>query len=139
MPKFERHIFVCCNQRPEGHPRGCCDPNAKGQLQLAFKQKLAVFGFKSRVRANKSGCLDQCEHGPTVVVYPDAVWYGRVTAADVDEIIESHIIGGKPVERLQIAESCLNTPGCPHRMPKPRSAEGFAERAASTRTPAGLD
>jgi (2Fe-2S) ferredoxin len=118
MPKFERHIFVCCNQRPADHPRGCCDPSAQAQLQFLFKQKLAVLGLKDRVRANKSGCLDQCEHGPTVVVYPDAVWYGRVTAADVDEIIESHILGGKPVERLLIPDSCINTPSCPHRVPK---------------------
>lgn len=123
MPKFERHIFVCCNQRPQGHPRGCCDPTAQAQLQLAFKQKLSALGLKFKVRANKSGCLDQCEHGPNVVVYPDAVWYGRVTAADVDEIIESHILGGKPVERLLIPDSCLNAPSCPHRTPKPSRSE----------------
>jgi len=60
------------------------------------------------VRANKAGCLDQCEVGPTVVVYPEAVWYGHVTPADVDEIIDSHIIGGQPVERLVIPDSLLN-------------------------------
>ena len=67
------------------------------------------------MRANQSGCLDQCEHGPNVVVYPDAVWDGHVTEADVDEIIESHIVGGKPVERLRLADSCLNTENCEHR------------------------
>jgi len=66
-----------------------------------------------------SGCLDQCEHGPTVVVYPDAVWYGRVTANDVEEIIESHIVNGKPVERLMLPEECINASSCPHRAPKP--------------------
>jgi len=60
------------------------------------------------VRANKSGCLEQCEVGPTVVVYPDAVWYGGVTPADVDEIIDSHIVGGQPVKRLVIPDSVLN-------------------------------
>jgi len=60
------------------------------------------------VRANKAGCLDQCEVGPTVVVYPEAVWYSHVTPADVDEIIDSHIIGGKPVQRLIIPDSLLN-------------------------------
>ena len=73
--------------------------------------------MKGKVRANQSGCLDQCEHGPNLVVYPDAVWYGRVTLADVDEIIESHIVGGKPVERLVLPETCLNT-ACEHRSPK---------------------
>ena len=77
-------------------------------------------GLKGRVRANAAGCLDQCEHGPTVVVYPDGVWYGRVTAADVEEIIESHIVNGKPIERLMIADECLNASECPHRVPKPQ-------------------
>jgi len=119
MPKFERHIFVCCNQRPPDNPRGCCDPDGLAQLQLAFKQKLAACGLKHTVRANKSGCLDQCEHGPTVVVYPEAVWYGRVKMEDVEEIVESHILRGKPVERLILPDECLNTPGCAHRAPKP--------------------
>jgi (2Fe-2S) ferredoxin len=118
MPKFEKHIFICGNQRPEGHPRGCCDPAAKGELQKLFKQKLAERGLKGRVRANKAGCLDQCEHGPNLVVYPEGVWYGRVTPGDVDEIIESHIVGGKPVERLRLADSCINTASCEHRARK---------------------
>jgi (2Fe-2S) ferredoxin len=119
MPKFEKHIFICCNQRPPGHAKGCCDPTGNAELQKLFKQKLAVLGLKGRVRANKSGCLDQCEHGPNVVVYPEAVWYGGVMPADVEEIISCHIIGGKPVERLRLPDSCLNTPSCEH---KPRPA-----------------
>jgi len=119
MPKFEKHIFVCANQRDEGHPRGCCDPTGEAALQKAFKKKLAEHGIRGDVvRANKSGCLEQCEHGPTVVVYPDAVWYGRVTEADVEEIVTSHVVGGKPVERLIIPDSCLNAQSCPH---KPRT------------------
>ena len=118
MPKFEKHIFVCGNQRPAGHPRGCCDPQAEARLQKLFKQKLAERGLKGKVRANQSGCLDQCAHGPNIVVYPDAVWYGHVTEADVEEIIESHILSGKPVERLRLADSCLNTPTCEHRKQK---------------------
>src|SRR5581483_4573655 len=117
MPKFERHLFICCNKRPAGHPRGCCDRTGQAAMQLLFKQKLADKGLKGRVRANKAGCLDQCEHGPNLVVYPDAVWYSHVTAADVDEIVESHIIGGRPVQRLITPESCLNTQ-CEHRKPK---------------------
>jgi len=87
----------------------------QARLQKLFKQKLAERGLKGRVRANQSGCLDQCEHGPNIVVYPEAVWYGGVTEGDVDEIIDSHIIGGKPVERLLLAPSCLNTTVCEHR------------------------
>lgn len=118
MPKFERHIFVCGNMRPEGNPRGCCDPTGKAELQKAFKRKLAEHGLKGRVRANQSGCLDQCEHGPNVVIYPEAVWYGGVTLADVDEIVESHILGGRAVQRLIIKDSCLNAESCEHRPAK---------------------
>lgn len=118
MPKFEKHIFICGNQRPPGHPRGCCDPEAQAKLQKLFKQKLAERGLKSKIRANQSGCLDQCEHGPTVVVYPEAIWYGHVTADDVEEIVDQHIVGGNPVARLQLANSCLNTATCEHRPAK---------------------
>ncbi len=122
VPKFERHIFICGNQRPAGHPRGCCDPTAKAELQKLFKQKLAERGLKGRVRANPSGCLDQCEHGPNLVVYPEAIWYGGVTLADVDEIVDSHIVGGRPVQRLILKDECLNTASCEHKA-KPMSAK----------------
>ncbi|HEV8048747.1 MAG TPA: (2Fe-2S) ferredoxin domain-containing protein [Terriglobales bacterium] len=92
-------------------------------MQKLFKQKLAERGLKSTVRANQSGCLDQCEHGPNLVVYPDAVWYGGVTLADVDEIIDSHIVGAKPVERLRMKDSCINTASCEHKpLPSDRNA-----------------
>ena len=119
MPPFERHIFVCCNQREPGHPRGSCDPADEARLQKAFKKALAERGLNRRVRANRSGCLDQCEHGPTVVVYPDGVWYGFVSEADVDEIIDGHIVGGTPVARLRLPDTCVNTASCPHK-PRPR-------------------
>ena len=108
MAKFERHIFICTNQRPAGSPRGCCDANGLGDLQLAFKKELSARGLtrglKGCMRANKAGCLDQCEVGPVVVVYPEGVWYGNVKAADVAEIVESHLIHGRPVERLRLAD-----------------------------------
>lgn len=119
MAPFERHIFVCCNQRDPGHARGSCDPYAEERLHQAFKKALSVRGLKGRVRANKAGCLDQCEHGPTVVVYPDEVWYGGVTEEDVDSIVDEHIAGGRPVARLRLADGCINTPSCPHK-PGPR-------------------
>src|SRR5262245_13033070 len=109
MAKFVRHIFVCTNQRPPENPRGCCDPEGQGSLQLLFKAELAARKLKGTIRANRAGCLDQCEHGPTVVVYPEAIWYGGVRPEDVIEIIESHLINGKPVERLLLAEECINT------------------------------
>lgn len=115
MPGFERHIFICGNYRIPGHPRGCCDPEREAALQKRFKKRLAELGLRATVRANQAGCLDQCEHGPNVVVYPDGVWYGGVTLADVDEIIESHIVNNTPVQRLRLAESCVNTASCEHK------------------------
>jgi (2Fe-2S) ferredoxin len=120
MAPFETHIFVCCNRRDPDHPRGCCDPDGEERLQKAFKKALASRGLNRTVRANKSGCLDQCEHGPTVVVYPEAVWYGGVTEADVDEIVDRHIAGGHPVERLRLPDTCVNSASCPHK-PRPQT------------------
>ncbi len=102
MAKFERHVFVCTNERAAGDAKGCCKSRGAEAVLDAFRKKLVDAGYKRVVRANKAGCLDQCVHGPVVVVYPDAVWYGNVTPADVDEIIESHIRGGVPVQRLEI-------------------------------------
>ena len=115
MARFEKHIFVCGNYRAPEHPRGCCDPKQEVALQKRFKKLLAEKGLQGRVRANQAGCLDQCEHGPNVVVYPEAVWYGNVQLEDVDEIVESHIIAGVPVARLLIKETCLNARSCEHR------------------------
>jgi len=88
------------NERPAGHPRGCCSTKGAGEVLVAFKRALRIRGLDGRVRGNKAGCLDTCENGVSVVIYPEGVWYGGVTPADVEEIVESHVIGGKVVERL---------------------------------------
>ncbi len=102
MSLFERHIFVCENVRREGHPRGCCAEKGSAAVRARLKALIQEHGLRGRVRANKAGCLDQCEQGVTVVVYPEAVWYGRVTLADVDELFERHILRGEVVERLRL-------------------------------------
>ena len=120
MPPFERHVFVCTNTRPQDAPRPSCNANGKSELHTAIQQLAKAAGLAPRIRINKSGCLDQCEHGPTVVVYPEAVWYGHVRPEDAAEIVNEHLIGGRPVERLRLAGECLNTKSCPHR-PAPLS------------------
>jgi (2Fe-2S) ferredoxin len=115
MPAFQHHLFVCTNERPSGHPRGCCSAAGAVDLRDYFKSQVAALGLKPDVRVNAAGCLNQCEHGPTVVVYPEGVWYGFVTRADVDEIIEAHLQGGRPVQRLRLDPGCLNTASCLHR------------------------
>ena len=115
MARFERHVFVCNNERPIGHPRGCCSGKNSNAIRESLKAEAAVRGLKGKVRINAAGCLDQCEHGVTVVVYPDAVWYGFVTLDDVAEIVQSHLIEGRSVARLRLPESCINSTTCAHR------------------------
>jgi (2Fe-2S) ferredoxin len=102
MKRFEKHIFVCENKRPPEDSRGCCLDKGSAGVRALFKKRLKELGLKPDVRANASGCLDACEFGVSVVVYPEQIWYGGVTVHDVEEIIQSHIINDKPVERLFI-------------------------------------
>ena len=111
MAAFTHHIFVCCNQREPGHPRGCCDPTGSEALRDCFKKELKARGLNPEVRANSAGCLDQCELGPTVVIYPQAIWYGRVTPADVPRIVEQTIVQGHVLEDLLISDDALNAKG----------------------------
>lgn len=104
MKRFEKHIFVCENKRPDGHPRGCCLDKGSSEIRTQFKKRLKELGLNSDVRVNSAGCLDSCEFGPTVVVYPEQVWYGGVSLNDVEEIIQSHIVNNKPMERLMIKD-----------------------------------
>jgi (2Fe-2S) ferredoxin len=104
VPTFQRHIFVCINERAADHPRGCCKLKGGPQVRDRFKKELTKRGIKGQVRANKAGCLDQCEHGITVVVYPEQVWYGGVTTSDVAEIVDRHIVGGEYVTRLMLPD-----------------------------------
>ena len=101
--------------RPEGAPRPSCTSDGKSELFAQLQQFTKAAGLADRVRINKSGCLDQCEHGPMVVVYPDAVWYGGVKPGDAAEIVEQHLVGGRPVERLRVSDECINSKTCPHR------------------------
>jgi (2Fe-2S) ferredoxin len=125
MPTFTHHIFVCGNVREPGHTRGCCDPSGGQTLREAFRRELKSADVGVSVRANHAGCLDQCEHGPVVVIYPQGIWYGRVTPEEVPRIVRRTILGGEIIDDLVIADSCLNNPGCPHRAPsRPDQGKG---------------
>jgi (2Fe-2S) ferredoxin len=110
-PPYERHVFICLNEREPGHPRGDCVSKGSPDVLQRFKELTAELKLKPRIRAQKSGCLDTCETGVSVVVYPEAVWYGRVTVADVDEIVHSHLVNGVPVERLRLHPRGSNMSG----------------------------
>lgn len=120
MAGFEKHVFVCTNAREAGHPRSCCHSKQSEEIREALKEAVKTHSLKRTVRINSAGCLDHCEHGPCIVVYPEGVWYGFVTVADVPEIVKSHLIEGKPVERLRLPDACINTPGCEHKGKKQR-------------------
>ena len=113
MARFQRHLFVCINDRGPGHPKGCCAQKGAAEVAEALKKAAYDRGLKRVVRVNKAGCLDQCARGVTCVVYPEAVWYGGVTLDDVDEIVERHLVGGDPVERLVIPDEKLTGKALP--------------------------
>lgn len=100
MSKYQHHIFICTNQRAEGDPKGCCASKGSEEIRDAFKEEVKKRGLKGTVRANQAGCLDTCAMGPSVVIYPEGVWYTVKTKEDVAEVIESHIVKGEIVERL---------------------------------------
>ena len=103
MPQYERHVFVCENLRDPDNPKGCCAAKGARDVRARLKRLAFEAGLRGRIRINSAGCLDQCEHGITIVVYPEAVWYGHVTVADVDELFNEHVLNGRPVERLRLA------------------------------------
>ena len=102
MSYYQRHVFFCCNKRDP--PEACCANHGAPELQAYAKARIKELGLrgKGKVRINKAGCLDRCEEGPVIVVYPEAVWYTYVDRADIDEIIDRHVVGGEIVERLRI-------------------------------------
>ena len=110
-PYYEAHVFCCTNRRPAGHPRGCCADKGSEALRDHMKDRAKELGLK-KVRVNIAGCLDRCELGPTMVIYPEGVWYSVSTKEEVDEVLQKHLVEGGRVERLMLL---------PHeRLPKDR-------------------
>lgn len=102
MGYYRHHVFFCCNQREAD--AACCNAHDAGDMRDYAKSRIKALGLAGRgaVRVNSAGCLDRCDQGPVLVVYPEEVWYTYVDRADIDEIIEQHLRNGKPVERLRI-------------------------------------
>lgn len=101
-PYFEHHVFFCMNEREEG--RTCCAGKGAKKAQEHAKQRIKELNLsgEGKVRINKAGCLDRCEEGPVLVVYPQGTWYTYVDKHDIDEIIDSHLVAGTVVDRLKI-------------------------------------
>ena len=103
MPQPQRYIFVCINNRTEDHPKGSCTARGSEEVRLALKEELAARGLaKVEARVCASSCLDQCSSGVCILVEPDHFFYGRVTVADVAEIVEGLAIGHR-VDRLVLS------------------------------------
>ena len=99
---FDKHVFVCENERIKGHPRECCSKKTKFNLKSLFKKELEKNTHK-KIRINSAGCLDFCEQGPTVVIYPESVWYSiKNPEKDIPEIVKEHLINGNIVKRCLI-------------------------------------
>jgi (2Fe-2S) ferredoxin len=99
---YKHHVFFCCNQREPGE--ACCNNHGAADLQTYAKERVAALKLKGKgkVRINKAGCLDRCDEGPVIVVYPEETWYTYVDKSDIDEIIDEHLLHGRIVERLKI-------------------------------------
>ena len=95
MGQYDRHVFVCTSGET------CPEQGDVEKFVKVLRDGARAAGKQVEVRINKAGCFSQCGHGPMMVVYPEDVWYAGVKEADLPEILESHILGGKPVERLR--------------------------------------
>ena len=100
---YSPHIFACTNTRPADHPRGSCGGAGAEALRQYMREKLKEAGL-TEARANVAGCLDQCENGPALVIYPEGVWYRAADKESIDRIIKEHLVGGKIVTDLQLTE-----------------------------------
>lgn len=99
---YKHHLFFCVNQRTAGET--CCNNHDAEGIRTYAKQRIKALGIngEGQVRINSAGCLDRCDLGPVLVVYPEAVWYTYIDKSDIDEIISEHIQNGRIVERLKI-------------------------------------
>jgi len=110
VPFYRAHVFCCTNERPAGHPRGCCKDKDAEALRNYMKAQAKALGLEG-VRVNIAGCLDRCELGPTMVIYPEGVWYHYRSTGDIDEILRTHVIEGGRVSRLQLQPDDETPPG----------------------------
>jgi len=102
MSHYSHHVFFCCNQRTNGE--ACCADHGANEVRDYAKKKVKDLGLSGdgKVRINMAGCLDRCDEGPVMVVYPNETWYTYVDKSDIDEIVEEHLKNGRVVERLKI-------------------------------------
>jgi len=104
MPKPERHVFVCSQSRPQGHPRGSCGEKDCVSIMEKFVNEVQKRMLFDKIAITNTGCLGPCMTGASVLVYPEGIMYGGVTVEAVDEIFDKHLVNGEPVENLKVPE-----------------------------------
>ena len=102
MPTNKKHVLVCVQNRPLGHPSGSCQAKSSASVYEAFVDEFNKRSIWAQFRLTHTGCLGPCAYGPSVVVYPEGTAYGHVTVADVRAIIENHLLADQPVARLTV-------------------------------------
>ncbi|MEQ8357470.1 MAG: (2Fe-2S) ferredoxin domain-containing protein [Kiloniellaceae bacterium] len=108
-PYYRCHVFCCMNERPPGHERGCCKEKGAVRLRNYLKARAKELDLQG-IRINQSGCLDRCELGPVMVIYPEGVWYHYRSVEDAEEILQTHLVGGGRVERLMLQPNAETPP-----------------------------
>jgi len=98
--KYEKHIFICANQKAEG--KTCCGEERGMELVNKFREVLKENGLQGTIRAQRAGCLDECKNGPALVIYPEGTYYGNVTVDRVEEIVKMHVMQNKIVSDLEL-------------------------------------
>ena len=102
MEHIKRHVFVCINQRQPGHPMGCCQSKGSIDILQGLGEAVSTSDLAADTAVAGTTFLGPCTLGPSLVVYPEGVWYQGVKAEDIPEIVEEHLKGGRPVERLRL-------------------------------------
>lgn len=102
MPKPEKHVFLCSQSRPPGHPRGSCGDKGCREVMDEFMAQYNRRQCFDKIAVTMTGCIGPCNMGPNVLVYPEGVMYGKVTKEDVSAIFDEHLQGNQPVERLKV-------------------------------------
>ena len=128
MSRFDKHVFVCTNERPAGHLKGSCSACGGNDIKNKLKSLVKQANLKNSIRINSAGCLDACEYGAVIVIYPEETWYGKVGLDDVAEIFQSHLVEGEPVDRLLIPASELAA------ISTKSTAERFGDRHAGKKS-----
>ena len=102
MPRPEKHVFVCTQSRPQGHPRGSCASSGCAEVMNEFMNEIQAQNLFEKIALTNTGCMGPCMMGPSVLVYPDGVMYGKVSKEDVKKIIQQHLLEGNPLTELQV-------------------------------------